>query len=244
MNLVRQALAVFLSIFLASPVLATENKADSKKDGDKYNFFTLGVQPIDLSGRVDWDKECVVVLQDVSPRIRIQYKRKDSDLVRVTNWGNLRSGVEVVVDAYTGHALRVRVCGNGIVEPKDWVPTGAEECREEESPTMKPGDVVPVVAPSSPSSVSEAPKFGLGLDPGDIGAKNLRFEKAKMIPASQSQSKKTEVGVGVADKGDKKSKAWIYVLGGVLLGVVAVGLASGGGSKKSSGGGPASDPKN
>ena len=236
MKFIRQVLAVFLSVFLASPVWAADKKAEVDSD---YHFFKLGVRPIDPSGDVDWDKECVVTLTDHSPKVKLQYKKADGS-IGTSNFGNVRKGVEVIVDGKTGYALRLRICGNGVVEPNNWEPIGEEYCKEE-APIMKPGDVVPVVAPPSPPSVSEAPKFGLGLDPGNLGAKKLNFEEQKLT--TEPQSKKAEVGVG---KDNDKSATWPYWVGGGAAAVIAFILIfsnKGKGDPKTSGG-PAVDPPN
>ncbi len=212
MNFVRQILAVFLSVYLSSPVWAAENPG-KKVGGKEYPYFKLGVRAMDESQFVDWEKECTVVSNEDSVPIRLQYKSAVGGKVRVSIFGIIRLGEEIVVDKVTKRALRVRKCGNGIVQPTDWVPTGELRCLP---------------------SAEETPKV---VEPEPVKKLNLKLDDP--APAPQPVTTK------VADKPKpgKKSKTWLYILGGVLAGVVIVGLA-GGGSKKSSGGGPAPDPKN
>lgn len=221
MNLIRQLLAVFLSVFLASPAWAAENP--KKKVGEKeYPYFKLGVRPVDDSKFVDWEKECVVLSFEDSVPVRLEYKSSVDGKIKVSIFGIIRPGEEIVVDKVTKRALRVRKCGNGIAQPTDWVPIGELRC-------------LPSAVPEKPAlPVAETPKT---VEPAPAKKLDLKVEP---VPEPQP------VTVNAPDKGKKdgkKSKTWLYVLGGALAGVVIVGLASGG-SKKSSGGGPAPDPRN
>lgn len=238
MNFVRQILAVFLSVFLASPVWAAEN---SKKVGDKeYPYFKLGVRPVDDSQFVDWEKECVVLSSEDSVPIRLEYKSSVDGKIKVSIPGIIHPGEEIVVDKCTKRALRVRKCGNGITQPTDWVPVGELRCLP--SASEKPTATIPE-ATVDPSPVSSAPRFGLGINPEDLGPKKLKFEEQKAsATVDPKQSKKTETGVG-AGKGDKKSKTWLYILAGALAAGILVAFAGGGGSSKNNGG-PAPDPRN
>lgn len=221
MNFVRQILAVFLSVYLSSPVWAAENPG-KKVGGKEYPYFKLGVRPMDESQFVDWEKECTVVSNEDSVPIRLQYKSAVGGKVRVSIFGIIRPGEEIVVDKVTKRALRVRKCGNGIVQPTDWVPTGELRC-------------LPSAVPEKPVvSAEETPKV---VEPEPAKKLNLKLDDPAPAPRP--------VATKVADKPKpgKKSKTWLYILGGALVGGVIVGLA-GGGSKKSSGGGPAPDPRN
>jgi len=241
MNFVRQILAVFLSVFLASPVWAAEN---SKKVGDKeYPYFKLGVRPVDDSQLVDWEKECVVLSSDDSVPVRLEYKSSVDGKIKVSIPGIIRPGEEIVVDKCTKRALRVRKCGNGITQPTDWVPIGELRCLPaavSEKPTVAISEET-----VDPSPVSLARQFGLGLKPGDLGPKKLKFEEQKASAAvDPKQSKKAEVGVG-ADKDENKSPTWPYwVGGGVAAVVLAIILSKKDKDDPKTIGGPAGDPPN
>jgi hypothetical protein len=225
-------------LFLALPAVAAEDKATKKKDSaePELHFFKLGVRPIDPSGEVNWEKECVVVLSAHSPKIRLQYKKADGS-VGVSGWGNVKKDVEVIVDGKTGYALRLRICGNGIVEPKDWMPVGEEFCKED-PPAPEP---VTAAVPEQSQAV-QLPTPALTPVPQPASASEPEKPLDLNLPTPTPTPPPVKTGMEDNKKG-KKSKTWLYVLGGALAGGLAFALLSGGDSK-SSGGGPAKDPRN
>lgn len=215
MSFVRQFLAVFLSMFLALPAVAAEK--NTKKVGDKeYPYFKIGIRPVDDSGFVNWDFECTVISNEDSVPVRLEYKSKVDGKIKVSIFGIIRPGEEIVVDKLTKTALRVRRCGNGIVQPTDWVPTGELRCV---SPRMAPAEILPTVEPI----------------PAPEPVKPLRLDVLQPVPEPAPALPK------MVEK--PKKKTWLYILGGAILGGAIVAFAGGGGGSKSSGG-PAKDPPN
>lgn len=217
MSFFRQILAVFLSVFLATPVWAAENT--KKKVGDKdYPYFKIGVRPVDDSQFVDWEKECVVLSSEDSVPVRLEYKSSVDGKIKVSIPGIIRPGEEIVVDKYTKRALRVRKCGNGITQPTDWIPVGELRC-------------LPTVATSEAEVVPEPIS-----DPEPVAVKPLIIPREVVPPAPEPVLPK------VVEK-PKKGNAWLYVVGVVVVGGLVAAFASKGSDKKPSGG-PAGDPRN
>lgn len=226
MSLGRQVLAVFLSIFLASPVLATEKP---KKNENGYPYFKLGVRPINSSGTVNWDRECVVTTTEDSPPVRMYYKSSDG-FVKLSAFGIIRAPEDIVVNAKTGFALYPRVCRNGIADPTDWVPVGVKKCAEvakTETPaanTFKPFTMA-------------SPEYGWGIKPDE--PKKLDFNTS-----TSTDSERAKVSTGGAD--NEKSPTWPYWVGGgagVALALILIFSKKDKGDPKSTGG-PAGDPSN
>lgn len=91
-----------------------------------YHFFNIGSHPVDPNRQIDWATECRVELTEPSPTVRLSFV-KNGELGE-TRPGNIKPGYVVVVDKATGFAKWVSLCGNDVVEPKDWIPVGRKDC--------------------------------------------------------------------------------------------------------------------
>ncbi len=110
-----------------------------------YHFFNIGSHPVDPNRQIDLATECRVELTEPSPTVRLSFVKNGE--VGETRPGNIRSGYVIVVDRVTGFAKWVSLCGNDVVEPKNWIPVGRKECGGQPAPTATPSVCDPSCGP-------------------------------------------------------------------------------------------------
>ena len=120
----KRNLAIVLAIamvFYTLPVRAAEEPV--------YHFFNIGSHPVDPNRQIDPVTECRVELTEPSPTVRLSFVKNGE--VGETRPGSIRSGYVIVVDKATGFAKWVSLCGNDVVEPKNWIPVGRKVCGDQ-----------------------------------------------------------------------------------------------------------------
>jgi len=106
------------------------------------NWCRLGVDPVDATRQPDWAAECVVRV----PAMPVVMTTGSGRQVRCM----LPPLTPVVVDRETGVAKWVLQCGNPILQPANWVPSGTRICGSEPAQTAAPA---PAVTPAPPAEV-------------------------------------------------------------------------------------------
>lgn len=209
-----------------------------RADEPVRHYFNIGVHPVDSSRQIDWETECRVELTEPSPPVKLSFLKNGA--LGETHLGNIRAGYSVVTDKPTGFAKWVNLCGNDIMEPKNWIPVGRKECRDVQVPTAIPPLTSAAVPPAG--YIQDVPKVEVA-----IAVVTSPVPTPIPTPTIMSSSE---------DKKDKKSKkkgsgVW-KVVGGVVIGAaVALGVCAltkhcdfGRKSSSPSGGGPSPDPPN
>jgi len=108
----------------------------------------LGVDPVDAVRQPNWATECVI-------------KAQAAPVIMLTGSGRqvrclIPPLTPVVVDRKNGKALWVLQCGNPIIEPANWVPSGTRICGPEPTQPATPAAAPPAVQEPA-SSVPAAP---------------------------------------------------------------------------------------
>ena len=226
----KRNLAIVLAIamvFYMLPVRAAEEPV--------YHFFNIGSHPVDPNRQIDPVTECRVELTEPSPTVRLSFVKNGE--VGETRPGNIRSGYVIVVDKVTGFAKWVSLCGNDVVEPKNWIPVGRKVC----------GDQPVQPATSSVCDPSCGPEPTPTPAPVEAAAVSTPVPAA-VTPTPTATPASTSVSA--QGKGKEKGNGW-KVAGNILLGAAAGVLVcaltgkcdfrSGG---SSSGGSPSPKPPN
>jgi len=109
---------------------ASEDKpAQAQKQA--LSWCRLGADPVDVSRKPHWDSECIVKISVSTP------------VVMTTGSGRrvhclLPPFTPIVVDRVTGAAKWVLACGNPLLEPANWVPSGTRICGPEPLQAIAP----------------------------------------------------------------------------------------------------------
>lgn len=235
----RKGLAILLAIsavLYGSPLLAEE---------PVRHYFNIGVHPVDPDRQISWETECKVELTEPSPTVRLSFSKNGS--LGESRPGNIRAGYGVVVDKQTGFAKWVSLCGNDIVEPKNWVPVGRKTCGTQPVAASTTSSCDPSCGPAA-SPASEKPE----LPPSAMPKASAETEVDAKAPAAQPAPTPTPAPRVEEKKGD--GTFW-KVMGGAVLGAgITLGICAltkhcdfsrhHGDGQNGGGGGPSPDPPN
>jgi len=113
----------------------------------------IGVDPADSTRKPDWATECVVKVSEAMPVVMTTGSGRQARCL-------LPPLTPVVIDRETGKAKWVLACGNPIVSPANWVPSGTRICGTEQpaqqaTPAAASAPAVPAApqAPVAPTQV-------------------------------------------------------------------------------------------
>jgi len=104
------------------------------------SWCRLGVDPVNATRQPDWGAECVIKV----PATPVVMATGSGRQVRCL----LPPLTPVVVDRETGVAKWVLTCGNPLLSPANWVPTGTKICGSEQP--VQPVTAAPAQAPAAP----------------------------------------------------------------------------------------------
>lgn len=211
----RKMVAVFLVACFLHVICPEWAMASSNGDG----FHLLMVDPQNPDRAVDWEVECLKVLdQDSAPVILGTGSGDDSSPLR------LHRGVAVVVDRNTLTARWVAVCGND-VRSSNWVPSGKLICSQEEGASTLEWIQTSLIAHAQKTMEEHR---GLAVDHQQlIQGQN----EIKQLVRDHNQVIMNELNASVNKDSEvkKKRKTWPWVVAGIVVVGAGVALAGGGG---------------
>jgi len=144
-------LIVFLFLICACFAQAQKPAAQQAKPAQTaLGWCRLGTDPVDAFRQPNWATECIVKVSAATP------------VVMATGSGRqvrclLPALTPVVIDRQSGAASWVLQCGNPIVAPQNWVPSGTRICGSEQSPAQPAA--APAPAPATPTQTTAEVKI-------------------------------------------------------------------------------------
>ena len=110
----------------------------------------IGVDPADSTRKPDWATECVVKVSEAMPVVMTTGSGRQARCL-------LPPLTPVVIDRETGKAKWVLQCGNPIVSPANWVPSGTRICGPEPTSPAPAPAAAPAAPAPAPSQTQPAP---------------------------------------------------------------------------------------
>jgi len=149
--MVKKLLKLFLFFVCACLVQAQAQQKPAAKPAAQtaLPWCRLGTDPVDAARKPDLGSECIVKVAAAMP---ITMMTGSGRQVRCL----IPPLTPVVVDRETGVAKWVLQCGNPILQPANWVPSGTRICGPEQpaqpAPAPAPATPAPAQAPAAPQA--------------------------------------------------------------------------------------------
>jgi hypothetical protein len=130
---------IFACFAQAQQKPATQPAAQAEKQA--LSWCRLGADPVDAARKPDLGSECIVKISSATP---VTMMTGSGRQIRCL----LPPLTPVVVDRQSGVAKWVLACGNPLLSPANWVPTGTKICGSEQP--VQPVTAAPAQAPAAP----------------------------------------------------------------------------------------------